>query len=629
MKKLFAGFGLAVCLLLLQTKAVWAQEMTTLTLNNADIMELASWAQDLTPKTIILHPAVQGKISVIAGDPMTRGEAFEVFLSILDINGFTAVSSATSIRIIPKATARTSGLALAAEDAQRPDDQYIVKVLKIHNVAAGQLVDLAKPLIADDGYIAAYAQTNSLIVIGRSGSIRELTKLVQELDKTGSIDIDMVQVQFASAKEVAGIVQSLIKTADTGNQNALNIAVDDRSNSLFITGDPLARQQIKSLITKLDKPLSGGGNTQVIHLSYATASEILPILSGVSGSEQENKKDSADKVAAVNIQADDSLNAVIITAPPSLLSTLKGVISRLDVRRGQVMVEAIIAEVNEDLTDSFGIEWRVPPKSEGVIGGFSAYPPNLTPLGVENGRLQLGTALSLGYLVDMDIRALINVLRGQSDANILSTPRIMALDNEEAQILVGENVPFVTGSQLRDGDSEPFQTIQRQDIGISLKIVPKINNENSVTLEIEQKVESIGSTDVETADIITNKREIKTRVIVDNGQMLVLGGLMRDETQISESKVPGLSRIPLLGRLFRSTTSSKVKRNLMVFIRPTILPDGATSGELSRSYYDDILERQKRFNEHNDRPVFPQPHLGPEMPAFTPPPDAKPAAPNE
>lgn len=547
---------------------------------------------------------------------MTHGEAFEVFLSILDLNGFAAVTTDTSIKIIPKANVRTSGIALTNSDLIGPGDGYIVKVLKVKHVSVAQLAEIAKPMIGEEGYMAAYSQANSLILIGRSGSIRELAKLINELDRPGSIDIDMIKVEFASAKEVSEIVRGLVQ-GSAESSGGVKIAVDDRSNSLFVTGDPFARQQIKSLVAKLDTPLSGGGNTQVVHLSYATASKVLPILSGVSGSEQENKKDSADKSMAVSIQADDSLNAVIITAPPSILSTLKGVIAQLDVRRGQVMVEAIIAEVNEDMSDRFGIEWKVPLKdSTGTAGGFSGYPSGLTPLSVNNGRVQLGTALSLGYLVDMDIRALINVLRGQSDANILSTPRIMALDNEEAQILLGENVPFVTGSQQRPGDLQPFQTIQRQDIGISLKIVPKINNENSVTLEIEQKVESIGNSDVQTADIITNKREIKTRVIVDNGQMLVLGGLMRDEAQLSESKVPVLSRLPLLGRLFRSTVSSTVKRNLLVFIRPTILPDGQSSNELSRQQYDIIVERQERFNRNSDLPTFPRLKPGPTMSEF-------------
>lgn len=581
-----------------------AQNRVTLTLDDADVMDLVRWAQDVTPKTIIVHPSVKGKVTVVAGDPMTRGEAYQLFLSVLEVNGFGVVDTPQSIKILPNPQAKQFAIPITSEEDSNLPEELIVRVIKISNVAAAEVVNIIRPLVPQDAYLVAYPSTNSIIVADRLAKINEIIKLIDKIDRVGVVDIDLIPLDFARAKDVVTIINSLLPSKQANEMQAVKLAVDERSNSILVSGDPASKQQIQKLIVRLDKPLPGDGNTQVIYLNYIDANELVPILQGISGNAKKNEKDQSLSNTEVSIQASAEHNALIISAPTSILNSMKGVIHELDVRRAQVLVEALIVEVNEDLNKNFGVDWSVPGnlEREMVVGGFSSFPSNLSPLGInEDGSISLSSGFSLGYLKGGDLRAVISALRGEANANILSTPTILALDNEEAHILVGENVPFVTGSEKREGDTNPFQTIERQDIGVSLIVTPRINTDNSVTLSIDQKVESIGQTDVETADIITNKREIKTRVLVGSGEILVLGGLVRDEVVESESRVPFLGSIPLLGRAFRSTSASTVKRNLMVFIKPQILIDESSGTAASYEKYNYMRSKQLDFGRKIDR----------------------------
>lgn len=571
-------------------------EQITLALDSADIRDLIQWAQEVTNKSIIVHPNVKGKVTVMSGEPMTQGEAYEVFLSALQVHGFAVIESDTSIKVIPDALAKQSSVPLTeAGDPGTPED-VVVQILKVKNISATQLVNLLRPLVPQVGHLAAYPTTNALIIADRANNIQKVLDIVARLDTVGVVDIELLSLEFASAKDVAEVINKLIpqQQAKGAEAQTLQLAVDERSNSLLLTGDLATRSQIRKLVERLDQPLSGDGNTQVFYLNYSNAVDLVPILESIAGSLQKAQKDKTVVEAEVGIQASESINALVITAPPSVLNTMKGVIAKLDRRRAQVLVEALIVEVNEDLGNDFGIEWT----STGgdTATGFRSFPRTpVLDIDAGGGLSALGSGLTLGYFRGGELRALINALATETNANILSTPTIMALDNEEAQILVGENVPFITGSEARDND-DPFQTIERQDVGITLKVKPRVNNNNSVTLEIEQTVESISqSADVDAADIITNKREIKTKVLIDNDEILVLGGLIRDEVEEAESKVPLLGDIPGLGRLFKSTSTRTVKRNLMVFIHPTILHDSASSFEVSRDRYQRIQQDQKEF----------------------------------
>lgn len=597
------------------TSPATTSETVTLALDNADVRDLIRWAQDVTGKSIIVHPNVKGKVTVMAGDPMTRGEAYQVFLSVLQVHGFATVETDNSLKIIPDALAKQSSVPLVEKQNQSGQEDVVVRILKVKNVSATQLVNLLRPLVPQVGHLAAYPATNALIIADRANNIDKVIEIVARLDKVGVVDIELLPLEFASAKEVLSVINTLLpKAQGKGAEGAsgLQLAVDERSNSILLTGDPATRQQIRKLVKRLDQPLSGEGNTQVFHLNYANAKDLVEVLESVSGSVQKNEKDQSTANIEVSIKANEALNALIVTAPPSVLNTMKGVIAKLDVRRPQVLVEALIVEVNEDLGHDFGVEWRTSSSGD-VRAGFSSFPDIIDPGTSPAADISLGSGLSLGYFRGGELRALINALATETNANILSTPTIMALDNEEAEILVGENVPFITGSEAREGD-DPFQTIERQDVGISLKVKPRINRDNSVTLDIEQSVESVTSNSEQ--GFITNKREIKTRVLIGNNETLVLGGLMEDKLEETESKVPFLGDIPGVGRLFKSTSTDTVKKNLMVFIHPTILSEADSGYDLTSKRYHEMQKHQRNF--HSKIETYFVPRDIPELPNLKP-----------
>lgn len=586
----------------------------TLTLKSADIHDLIAWAQDLTDKPLIIHPQVSGSVTVIAREPMTQNEAFSLFTSVLAINGYRILESNDSIKIIPD----NKGIQAATQaHNQLPHTpaHMIVEVVALHYIKAASLVPILKPLASEQSIVAANTDSNTLLIIDSSENLIQLKALIKKFDVKKTSSIERYALKHIDAQEIAN---TLIKVIGDQSQllEPVTIIPESRSNTLFISGNITLRKEISELIRQLDTPSGETGNTHVIFLNYAIATELVPLLQGIVQTQTAEGKSNTQ----TNIQADKGNNAIIVTAPPSIQSNLQEIISTLDIRKSQVLVEAIIAEVNGDITDAFGVEWRTPTDGKDWVGGFTNFPAPASPLSRNSntGEISLGSGLSLGFLQDMDFRALVSLLRGQAESNILSTPTLMALDNEEAQILVGENVPFVVGSRLAQGDDTPFQTIQRQDIGISLKLKPQINQHGSVALNIEQKVESISASEVQASDIITNKREIKTRVLVDDQKILVLGGLMRDELQISESRVPLLSSIPILGRLFRSTKQTSVKRNLLVFLRPTILEDSSISAAVSKDKYDLIRKAQQRFNAIKDRALLMPQADGPVLESLEP-----------
>jgi general secretion pathway protein D len=588
-----------------QTKST---DKITLSLDNADVTELIRWASNITDKNIILHPNVKGRVTVLAGEPMSAKEAYEVFLSVLQVHGLSIVEENGSLKVIPNVQAKQSAIPLVSEVLASSGEDTVVQVVRAKNISATHLVNLLRPLVPETGYLAAYPQTNTIILADRVNNIRKLSNIISRIDRVGTIDIELIPLEFADAKTIITVLEKLLPKQTSGQQNqsdsSFNLAVDERSNSVLMTGDQVTRQQIRSLIKRLDQPLQGIGNTHVIRVQYANAVDLVPLLESVSGSIQKDAKTTRITNTDVSIQAHEQLNALVISAPPSLLTTIRGVVAELDVPRAQVLVEALIVEVNEDLVNNLGIEWQTNPANagEGVVGGFTNFPGDISPLSLgDNGALNLGSGLSLGYFRNGDLRGIVNALTGEANANILSTPTIVSLDNEEAEILVGSNVPFITGSQTLDGSSDPFQTIERQDIGITLKVKPRINNNDSVTLEIEQTVESIAQSAANTADIVTNKREIKTRVLVGNDNILVLGGLIRDEVTDGENKVPLLGDIPVLGNLFKSKSTTVTKNNLMVFLHPRILHNPESLKAISQNQYNKMRGMQQQFDNEVER----------------------------
>ena len=602
---LVIGTGVAIP----SQKSIAEEERVAVELEQVDIKDFVRWCAQLIDQTIIIHPQVSGSVTVISGKEISKAEAYQVFLATLQVYGYTVIRSDGVLKVIPSEQAASNEIPLLSDDSTTGSENIVVKILTVENVPASEIVNLLRPIASKYSYITAYPATNALIIADRSSKVAQLEKIIAKIDLAGEVEVDMVELTYANAEEVSRIISQLLR--DNNNQNRegpkFNLTVDSRTNSIMLTGDPMTKAQIRDLIANMDRPVLGTGNTSVIKLQYAEAVQVVPILETVSGSLKQREKDQRIANVDVKISAHEPLNALVITAPPSVMETMRAVISELDARRSQVLVEAIIVEVNEDLSRDLGVDWQTNLETDDAVYASGSLLPSILSDGIDvsNGVASAGSGLALGYFRNGSLRAVIRALEGNAKANILSTPSIVALDNEQASILVGSNVPFVTGSLQRAGDENPFQTIQRQDIGITLEIKPRINNKNSLTLEIAQKVESLGQTDARTADIITNKRELSTRVLIENGDVLVLGGLIRDEVKETETKVPLLGDIPLLGRLFRGSSSSLVKSNLMVFIHPIILPDRQSGLDISRKNYNRIREQQINFKNKVDRFILP------------------------
>jgi general secretion pathway protein D len=599
------------------------EQKVTVAFDNADVKDVIRWASDLTDKNMIVHPNVAGKkITIVAGEPMNREEAWQVFLSALQVNGLAVMESGDTVKILPEPEAKMEKIPVMDSGNKAGKEDIVVRIVKVKNLAAQQLISLLKPLTPNSAHLAAYPESNTLIIADRAGNIDQIVDIIGRIDQAGTIDIEIIKLEFASAKDVSKILAELVQKTGGAKEGAappsraLSITSDERSNSILMTGDPVLRMQMRKLIQKLDLPLSGDGNTQVVYLNYITAKDIQPILEGVGGSTKAGagKEGGGPQEVEVNVQALEQTNAVVITAPPSMLNTMKGVIAKLDVRRQQVLVEALIVEVSMEVGRDLGVFWASNGdnvKSAGLFGTRNA------PISDDNASgktsLNLG-GLSVGFYSGGDLVGLIRALEKDTDSNVLSTPTVVALDNEEAKILVGESVPFKTGSEQINNTTatgnnnnsfynNDFVQIERKDIGVELKVTPRINQEGILTLEIEQKVESINESanvggETGAADIITNKREIKTTALVKDDGVLVLGGLIRDEMETSDSGVPYLSKIPFLGRLFQGTSKRAVKKNLMVFIHPRILRDDADVAENTGRYYKNMRNSQESFNQN-------------------------------
>jgi general secretion pathway protein D len=603
---------LLACLLLCFTGLlpVAQAEQITLNLNNADIEALIKTVSEHTGKNFVIDPRVKGKVTVISAHPMERDEFYQVFLSILEVHGFSTIPSGDLIKIVPDVKAKQSGIPTVSGLNQQPGDQVVTRIIQVKNVTATQLVPILRPLIPQEGHLAAYPDTNVLIISDRHQNVDRLLKIIDSIDQVSDSSIEVVTLQHASATEVVRILNGLQTPAAKagGSSNKVNLVADERTNSILISGDPTSRLRSKVVIEHLDTPFDNAGNAQVIYLKYANAKDLVSVLTGVSESIDKSKqvggKAAGKPDIPINIQADEAANALIITAPPDQYRSLEAIIRKLDIRRAQVLVEAIIAEVSYDKAKKLGVQWIVDgtPDGSGPVGVINLGSPSITSIAssiASGGSVNLGPGTLIGGgkfdSNNVNFAALIQALESDTSSNILSTPSLMTLDNQEAEIVIGQNVPFITGSFSSTGGTSnsvnPFQTVQREDVGLTLRVKPQINEGNAVKLEIEQEVSSIDES-AAASDIITKKRTIKTVVMVEDGNTIVLGGLIDEQLRQTEDKVPILGDVPLLGALFRATTTTKTKRNLMVFLRPVILRDAATNSQVASSKYNFFRAQQ-------------------------------------
>lgn len=620
MKRLIPGLLLAL------SAPAWSA--TTLNLKDADINTLITTVSEVTGKNFIVDERVKGKVTVISSKPMSSEAVYETFLAVLAVKGYAAIPSGPVIKIVQESGARQEGGARLDDGAGLPGDDVVTHVYQIENVSAAQLVPILRQLVPQWGHLVAYGPSNMLIISDRAANVQRLGKLIQQIDRTGDREVEMVKLVHAGAADVVRILTTLTqqdKQTDPASKPATVIA-DERSNAVLIGGDKADRQKLLDVISQLDVPLSEDGATQVVYLNYASAENLAPILEGYAQqAEGANARPTGAAAAGgaaggggfdgkTRIIADKDTNALVITGSPKSMRAVRNVIAQLDIKRAQVLVEAVIAEVSASTSSKLGIDWAVFNDDRVAAAGILD-PSTLTAIGGALSGTDLGTASALGALGNGLVAAggvdkrdsggtsfavLIKALQGDGDTNLLSTPSIVATDNEESEISVGQEVPFLTGRYSNTGASNvgatgvvnPFQTIERKDVGLTLGITPQINEGDNIKMKLSLEISSLAASTSAASDLITNKRTVNTTVTVQSGQILVLGGLIDDNLQDSVSGIPFLSKIPLLGALFQFRSVNKEKRNLMVFIRPAILRADADVDYYTRRKYDAVRQSQ-------------------------------------
>ncbi len=605
-----------------------------LNLKEADITSFIGLVSEATGKNFVVDPRVTGKVTVISQSPLAQDELYDVFLSVLRVNGFAAVPSGKIVKIVPEAAALQDGtLASGGSDA------LITRVIELKHVAPADLIQVLRPMAGQSAQMISTPGSSSLIITDRAGNVARIESIVRRLDQASESEIEVVPMSHANASEVVRTL-TLLQPANDAAGN--KIAADERTNSVLISGDRARRLRVKALVANLDTPLNGGDSTQVVYLSYANAEQMVPILEASLASLLGQEGAPKDAAAAAEsgtsfIRHHKDTNALIITAPPSIIRELKNVIRQLDIRRAQVLIEAIIAEVNDQTARELGIQWQATDSDltdQGFIGGtnFPGSTGNGGIFGVSQDPRLLGASggLNIGYIVGtamlpgsdtefLQIGALAKALTGDNQTNVLSTPSTITLDNQEATLSVGQEVPFLTGQYStgatagggglgggNNGAVNPFQTIDRKEVGLKFKVTPHVNEGDSVVMEIDLEVSSLAPNTQGAVDLITNSRKLTTRVLVPDGAMLVLGGLTSEEVRESVQKVPGLGNIPVLGNLFKNRSTVKERRNLMVFLRPTIARDGITEAAISSEKYNFIRAEQLRAREKTDGLIKPE-----------------------
>jgi general secretion pathway protein D len=614
---------IALVLVMGMTHSVLADNVS-LNFKGADIQAVITSVAEITGKNFIVDPRVKGKVTIISSRPMNAREIYQVFLTVLDVHGYTAIPTGKIIKILPDADAKHSGVPAIDKDEKTIGDESVTQVIEVEHVAAAQLVPILRPLVPPQGHLAAYPQSNMLIISDRARNIERLLKIIKRIDQPSSGEIEIIRLEYAAASDLVRVLTTLQQQEQKGQAptERPTLVADERTNSILIGGDRSARLQLRAIISHLDTPAEVEGDTHVVYLKYASAKDLVPVLTGVGDSAKnlavtaEPGKPVAPAPAAArrpsgggdklfDIQADESANALVITAPPGIYRSLEAVIRQLDIRRAQVLVEAVIAEISSQRTSELGIQWIFDGsegnKPVGVIN-FGNNPISALAAAIANDLGSIGDPFGPGMTVGMgrfnsdtfNFAAVIRALEGDGETNVLSTPSLVTMDNEEAEIFIGQEVSIPSGSFTVSGSTatNPFTTFERVPVGIKLKVKPQINEGNTVRLNIEQNVDSFAAGTAGQGDIVTNQRTISTTVVVDDGKVLVLGGLIKDDLLENAQKVPLLGDIPLLGALFRSKSVQKIKTNLLIFLRPVILRDEKSAMALTNSKYKYIRDLQ-------------------------------------
>ena len=644
----FLGLVALAALFALPPVRAAEEEKVTLNFVNADIVSVIKAVGGHTGKNFILDPRVTGTVNIVSDKPVPKDLLYPMLLSVLRTQGYAAVESNGFVKIVPEAEGKTGAGPVGEAAAKVPGDRIVTRVFLLQNESALQLVPVLRPLVTANNFVAAYANNNAIVITDYAENVKRIESIIRAIDQPTGGDVQVIRLQHASAVDVAQTIRGVIPETvapptSPGSPAKAAIAIDPRTNSLLVRGDnPGLLARIKSLAASLDTPGAGAGNIHVVYLRNAEAAKIADTLRGLlSGAESGRaaatstatpaspagnpgsptaSAASAPAAPSSIVQAYAPTNSLIITAPEPTYRALRSVIDKLDVRRAQVLVEALVVEVQTGRASEVGVQFQglsgIGRDGRQVVGGtnFSTSPSSATSfgtniIGLAQNLASIGTGLNVGVVNGrisipgpdgtnieiLNLGVLARALEGDTGVNVLSTPNVLTLDNEEAKLLVGQNVPFITGSYTPSSTSatNPFQTIERKDIGLTLRVKPQITEAGTVKLSIFQEVSSISrDATVKGADLITNKRSLESTVLVDDGQIIVLGGLIQDDQQSSIDKVPLLGDIPFLGSLFKYESRSHKKTNLMVFLRPYVLRDDGAARALTADRYEYIRNLQ-------------------------------------
>lgn len=590
-------------------------------MRDADIRAFISDISSLTGKTFIVDPRINAKVTIISREDLSIEEAYEVMLSVLAVHGYSAIEQDNATKIVPEITGRQAFNSFSRPNS--PSDKLVTDIIRPKFAAVNSLISILRPIMSTQGHIAVYEPTNSLIIADRAGNVKKLTAIINELDKTPGETYEIIKLSYSSSKEVSKIIDKIFNENSGGmNPNQFTSYSIDRINSILLVGDIPIVNRMKNLIQNLDTEQTSSSTLKVKYLKYADAKSLEKILKNLS---ENLSGDKSKSKIMTSIEAHEGTNSLVISADPEVMMALEDVISNLDIKRAQVLVEAIIVEISDTLAKELGVQILFSGEGSNtpiISQRFGNPNPDLTAIvggevyNTTSGSSSLpaaaqslltldGFAAGVGkYKKDKEsFAAILNVLRKDTDSNVLSTPSILTMDNEESSIIVGQEIPITTGESLGTDNSNPFRTVSREEVGVKLLVKPQINEGNSIRLDIEQEVSSVyGPLLIGASEIATNKREIKTVVMVEDTEIIVLGGLISDDVQESERKVPLLGDIPLLGRLFKSTTTSRSKKNLVVFLKPTIVRDVADMQLITNKKYN-LLKAEQLLKTERGRPT--------------------------
>lgn len=623
MYRKYISHGAAVLLALTLSVSAWAEQTWTVNFKDSDIQEVIKFVADVTGRTVVIDPRVRGNVKVISSKPLTESELIHLFRTVLEMHDFSVVEVGDVLRVIRLNDARSSPVPVV--DRGSREKGYLTQVIQLQNIAAAQVLPSIRPLVPQHSHLSAYDPSNAIIITDSAENIERIRDLIERLDQSATPTTEVIELRYATAQDMVQVLDSLDKSEQGGRspRTSINMIADQRNNAILLTGEDLQRQRIKTLIARLDRPRVQAGNVRVVYLSYADASTVAETLTRVMDNLYKLSPGGRGDGSAATVEADEDTNALLITASGDDLQTLLEVVERLDIRRAQVLVEAIIAEVSESVSRDLGIQWMFRNTAKGAFGstlagsasggtgavgaiggaafGAADNPDSIESLTALAGALGGTTGQILGVVGthdNYDFLAVLNALEQDGKTNILSTPSLLTMDNHEANFMSGQNIPILTGSAATTGGTlSPFQTFQRQDVGIKLTVKPQVNEGNTVLMDIIQEVSGVAPGSSGAGGFITNQRRIETQALAASGEMIVLGGLIEERADIGEQRVPILGSIPVVGRLFRSTSRGTERTNLMIFLKATVLRDDETlTGATAEKYH---YIRDQQLNQQN------------------------------